>query len=158
MRLWIRARRQKISERLLAGKRSLSGCCSQIFGSLAAEKSASKYCGRSGRSSTSFPFKIGWRSKSTVRALYGESSTELAIAVNQLKAHCFEFNIAERLRGSAGCQPALVGSLPTRSYSASCRTPQASCLRSAEGSTGAMPVRPTAKMAVLLFLPLRAAE
>src|SRR5438874_12412497 len=30
----------------------------------------------------------------------GESSTGLAVAVNQLRAHCFEFNIAQRFRGA----------------------------------------------------------
>src|SRR5438270_4358441 len=36
--------------------------------------------------------------------------------------------------GSAGCQPAIVGSLSTMLCLASCQTPQASCLRSPNGS------------------------
>src|SRR5438067_7315662 len=44
--------------------------------------------------------------------------------------------VACGILGSAGCQPVFVGSLPTKSCSASCRTPQASCLRSPDTTAG----------------------
>src|SRR6266853_36177 len=143
MRLWILTHRRKISGRLLAGSGRFPDAVPKSSGRWPLKKAHRNPAARAGAVRRDFP--SGWVEDQNPRS---EPDWRLLSINLELTALSLTWRKDSGERGLPACPRR---SLPTRSCSAS-------CLRSAERSTGTMPVGHTVKMAELLFLPLGAAE